>query len=35
MTNNVPQHLPDELFTSLLDAANVRIERIIFSWVVT
>ena len=32
-TNNLfvhlPQHLPDELFTTLLDAANVRIERIV------
>jgi cupin 2 domain-containing protein len=25
----VPQHLPDELFTTLLDDANVRIERIV------
>ena len=32
-TNNLfvdlPRHLPDELFTTLLDAANVRIERIV------
>ena len=32
-TNNLfvdlPRHLPDELFTKLLDAANVRIERIV------
>ena len=26
---DLPSHLPDELFTTLLDAANVRIERII------
>src|SRR5437870_1063910 len=26
---DLPQHLPDELFTTLLDAANVRIERIV------
>jgi cupin 2 domain-containing protein len=25
----LPPHLPDELFTTLLDAANVRIERIV------
>ena len=24
-----PSHLPDELFTTLLEAANVRIERIV------
>ena len=24
-----PTHLPDELFTTLLEAANVRIERIV------
>ena len=32
MTNlfaDLPQHLPDELFTTLLDAKNVRIERIV------
>jgi cupin 2 domain-containing protein len=32
MTNlfaDLPSHLPDELFTTLLDTANVRIERII------
>ena len=32
-TNNLfvhlPRHLPEELFTTLLDAANVRIERIV------
>lgn len=32
-TNNlfidVPRHLPDELFTTLLDDPNVRIERIV------
>jgi cupin 2 domain-containing protein len=32
-TNNLfvhlPRYLPDELFTTLLDAANVRIERIV------
>jgi cupin 2 domain-containing protein len=32
-TNNLfvhlPRHLPDELFTTLVDAANVRIERIV------
>jgi len=32
-TNNLfvdlPQHSPDELFTTLLDDANVRIERIV------
>lgn len=27
--SDIPQHLPDELFTTLLDAANVRIERIV------
>lgn len=26
---DLPPHLPDELFTSLLEAANVRIERIV------
>ena len=26
---DLPQHLPDELVTTLLDAANVRIERIV------
>ena len=26
---DLPQHLPDELVTTLLDATNVRIERII------
>jgi cupin 2 domain-containing protein len=26
---DLPQHLLDELFTTLLDAANVRIERIV------
>ena len=26
---NVPTHLPDELFTTLLDAAAVRVERIV------
>ena len=26
---DLPLHLPDELFTSLLEAANVRIERIV------
>ena len=26
---NLPSRLPDELFTTLLDAANVRIERIV------
>ena len=26
---DIPQHLPDELVTTLLDAANVRIERIV------
>jgi len=26
---DLPQHLPNELFTTLLDAANVRIERIV------
>ncbi len=26
---NLPSHLPDELFTILLEAANVRIERIV------
>ena len=26
---DLAQHLPDELFTTLLDATNVRIERII------
>ncbi len=26
---DIPQYLPDELFTTLLDAANVRIERIV------
>ena len=26
---DLPQHLPDELITTLLDAANVRIERIV------
>lgn len=25
----LPSHLPDELFTTLLEAANVRIERIV------
>src|SRR5438067_6317794 len=25
----LPRHRPDELFTTLLDAANVRIERIV------
>lgn len=25
----LPQHLPDELFTTLLETANVRIERIV------
>ena len=25
----LPSNLPDELFTTLLDAANVRIERIV------
>jgi cupin 2 domain-containing protein len=25
----IPEHLPEELFTTLLDAANVRIERIV------
>lgn len=25
---DLPSHLPDELFTTLLDATNVRIERI-------
>lgn len=32
MTNlfaDIPPHLPDELFTTLLEAASVRIERII------
>ena len=32
MTNlltDLPPHLPDELFTTLLEAANVRIERIV------
>lgn len=32
MTNlfaGLPRHLPDELFTTLLEAANVRIERIV------
>lgn len=33
MTSNlfadVPYHLPDEVFTTLLDAADVRIERIV------
>jgi cupin 2 domain-containing protein len=33
MTTNLladlPRHLPDELFTTLLEAANVRIERIV------
>ena len=27
--SDIPQHLPDELFTTLLDASNVRIERIV------
>lgn len=26
---NLPSHLPDELFTTLLNATNVRIERIV------
>lgn len=26
---DLPSHLPDELFTTLLDATNVRIERIV------
>lgn len=26
---DLPQHLPDELFTTLLEAASVRIERIV------
>ena len=26
---DLPQHLPDELVTTLLDATNVRIERIV------
>jgi cupin 2 domain-containing protein len=26
---DVPAHLPDEIFTTLLEAANVRIERIV------
>lgn len=26
---DLPQHLPDELFTTLLEAAHVRIERIV------
>ncbi len=26
---DIPAHLPDELFTTLLDAAHVRIERIV------
>ena len=26
---DLPRHLPDELFTTLLEAANVRIERIV------
>lgn len=33
MTTNLygefPRHLPDELFTTLLEASNVRIERIV------
>jgi len=33
MTNNLfhdlPEHLPEELFTALLEAADVRIERIV------
>ena len=27
--DDLPQHLPDELVTTLLDATNVRIERIV------
>ena len=26
---DLPRHLPEEMFTTLLDAANVRIERIV------
>ena len=39
MTTNLfadlPPNLPNELVTSLLEVANVRIERIAFSWVET
>jgi cupin 2 domain-containing protein len=27
---DLPRHLPEEMVTTLLDAANVRIERIVF-----
>jgi len=29
MVSDLPQHLPDELVTTLLEATNVRIERIV------
>lgn len=29
LLTNLPQHLPDELLTTLLETANVRFERIV------
>ena len=29
LLTDLPRHLPDELITTLLEAANVRIERIV------